>query len=146
MPVQRARPVAVREVVRSVWEREVGGAEGDLLVEGDAEVHAGPDVVRWILRHLLDNAASYGRPPVRVTITDGETATVRITSRAPELHPTDIELAFELFFRGEYAVMRSPGLGVGLPVARRLAEHAGGRVELAARSDEVTATLELPAS
>jgi len=60
--------------------------------------------------------------------------------------PSDDELrhAFELFYRGEHAVMAAPGLGVGLAVARELAHAEGGEVGLERRDDAIVATLELP--
>jgi signal transduction histidine kinase len=62
--------------------------------------------------------------------------------------PTEVEqpLVFELFYRGEHAVMRAAGLGIGLPVARALLEAEGGTLTIEMTGDGVVSRVELPAS
>ncbi|HEX9889952.1 MAG TPA: HAMP domain-containing sensor histidine kinase [Nitriliruptorales bacterium] len=147
LPTAAPSPVRVADVVRKVWSELAEPAE--LVVEGDAATQAfvGADGLRWMLWHLLDNAATYGQGPVTVALGAEEGGSVvRISSGGPELDPDDLARAFELFYRGEVAVISSAsGMGVGLPVVRRLAEHAGGSVCLRARDGGgVTAILRLP--
>lgn len=168
LPVQRAEEVAVGETARALWaevegerlrlrrqarERGVptpGAApapEGEeLVVERDGVVAVGADAARWMLRHVLDNAAKYGGRPVRLSV-DPDGSDVRVAVTTPEAACTDADIdhAFELFYRGEEAVMAAPGLGVGLTVARRLAHHVGGEITLRCDGDEVVTELRLPA-
>jgi signal transduction histidine kinase len=124
-----------------------------LVVEGDeAELVAVPGAVFKMLVHLLDNAAKYGEGPTTLRVTPaGEGRTVvEIESGGKPLGGDDrAELLFEPFYRGEAAVTRgAAGLGVGLPVARALAEQAGGTLTVRAGSndDGFVAVLELPST
>lgn len=148
LPTAAPVPTRIVDVVRKVW-REVSET-AELVIEGDTDTVAmvGSDGLRWMLWHLLDNAAKYGDGAVTVELsTRVGTAVVRISSGGPPLKTEDLDNAFELFYRGEAAVISAAsGMGVGLPVVRRLAEHAGGTVELTPVEDGgVEATLRLPA-
>lgn len=121
----------------------------ELLGDRSACVRVGADALRWILRHLLDNARRYGRGAVVIRIEGGaEHVRVEVASDGDPLPAPDLENAFEAFYRGEAAVMASAsGLGLGLPVARTLAEHAGGTLALheGVEGHGAVAGLELPA-
>lgn len=132
---------SVADTARAVW-GEVG--TGELSIDGDdAFVEAPANSFPKILVHVLDNAAKYGNSPPTVVIrTEGDRATVSIDSPGPEV--VDVDKFGEPFFRGERAVTVAPGLGVGLAVARVLAEHAGGRLTIAKRAGGgVVTTVEL---
>jgi signal transduction histidine kinase len=152
--INTALPVGgsdVIEVVRCLTDSWAAlGEEGDhLVLEGDAAarvlVHAtSPE---RIFAHVLDNARKYGRPPVRARVErTGDHVDVAIHSFGEPPAENDLLLAFELFFRGERAVTTSPGLGIGLPVARALARHDGGEVTIEAEADGVLVRVRLPAA
>ena len=115
-------------------------------VEGTppARVHAHAEAVAHALRHLIENADQYadGAPIVRFDA-DDDTVTVEIDTPVDHDMP-DLQLGFELFFRGEQAVTRAAGLGVGLPVARALARMDGGDVTIDHEGDSVVTRLTLP--
>lgn len=97
-------------------------------VTGHPPVHAraDPAAVRRILHVLLDNARAYGAGTVRLRVTrDGDDALVVVTDEGPGLTGEDREHVFERFRRGD-AGHASPGFGLGLPIARGLAERMGG--------------------
>jgi two-component system, OmpR family, phosphate regulon sensor histidine kinase PhoR len=121
----------------------------DVHKDDDVEVLVRPDALRWILRSILDNAARYGGGRAELTARshDGH-ATLTIVSGPGGAGFTDHDLthAAEAFYRGERAVLADGArLGVGLTVAARLAEHAGGRVEVRRGASATFVTeLELP--
>lgn len=144
-------PVAheVAPAVREAW-TTLGHDPARLSLRGDLGVRVlvAPHGLPRVLAAVLDNAAKYGEGPVEVEVSAGEAeVTVCVTSRGRTPPAADLAMAFEPFYRGEAAVMAAPGLGVGLPVARAIAEQAGGRIELdAAEGGGVVARVVLPAA
>jgi two-component system, OmpR family, phosphate regulon sensor histidine kinase PhoR len=135
LPVGRPEPLNVNALVLVLW-AEVGDPGGLSLrsPDGPHQALAHPKGVEGALHRILENAVRLGERPVTVTVTgDGSAVEVVVDSPGPALHPEEVELAMELLFRGENAVMRAPGLGLGLPVARALVEHSGGELTVAAR-------------
>jgi signal transduction histidine kinase len=126
-----AEPLELVECVAMVREEatEALGAAGRRLeVTGAAPIHAraDPAAVRRILHVLLDNARAYGAGTVRLDVRrDGDDALVVVTDEGPGLTGEDRDHVFERFRRGE-AGHASPGFGLGLPIARGLAERMGG--------------------
>nr|WTB09134.1 ATP-binding protein [Streptomyces antimycoticus] len=136
-----ARPAA--EVVEGVKRRWYGtfAAEGRRLDFGVEPGGGGlriPDrTAEQILDVLLDNALRHGRGTVEVTVREmGGTAAVDVSDEG--------SLALDrraVFERG--ATTSRAGSGIGLTLAREMAEAAGGRLTLA-RTAPTTFTLLLP--
>ena len=85
--------------------------------------------VRQILLNLLSNAVKFGRgSPVEVRAAPAEEGiVVEVTDHGPGIPPADLERIFEDFVQlGEPGV----GTGLGLPIARRLAELQGGSLRV----------------
>lgn len=102
------------------------------------------DGVVHAVTHLVDNAERYGDDAPTLTF-DSDQETIAITVRTPVDHEVDdLELGFELSFRGEVAVTTSAGLGVGLPIARALARLDGGEVTIDQSHGCVETRLTLP--
>jgi signal transduction histidine kinase len=144
LPVEPAAPREVGPVLERTWAALGGG--GTLAVSGgaDALVSTRGDALERMLSAVLDNAVKYGRAPVSVHVSAGETVTIEVRSNgAPRAD--DLALALEPFYRGEAAVMSTPGLGIGLAVAAALAAQDGGRIDVRADGNTVVATMELPA-
>jgi PAS domain S-box-containing protein len=81
--------------------------------------------VRQILLNLLSNAIKFGHgSPVEVRCARAEGGiTVEVSDQGPGIPPADLERIFDDFVQlGEPGV----GTGLGLPIARRLAELQGG--------------------
>lgn len=152
LPVRKPRTIQIGEAAGKVWseicaDAPEGGAQIDrFVVEQDAAVLVGGDAMNWILRHVLRNAFLYADGAVVVSAeqADGET---RVEVRSSEARCTDDDAknARELFYRGEDAVMSSSGLGIGLPVAELIAEHAGGGLDVRLEGETFVVGLRLPA-
>lgn len=117
------------------------------IVGDDPPVRMSEIGLRRMMRHLLHNALLYagGEVEVRTTAEDGSVR-LEVRNDGPPPRDDELALAFEPFYRGEHAVMTGPGLGLGLPIARLLAEQAGGSVELERREHGMVAVVMLPAA
>ena len=110
-------------------------------VRGDAER------LRQVFVNLVDNAVKYspaGEPvDVRVAQNDG-TVIVAVTDRGPGIAPNDQRVIFEKF--GRIATGSSkPGTGLGLFIARSIAEAHGGSLEVSSSPGRgSTFTVRLP--
>jgi signal transduction histidine kinase len=90
--------------------------------------------VEQILVNLLGNAIKYApeRSTVRVGITAREQRIVyQIEDEGPGVPPTEVERIFDIYVTN--AGEESRGLGLGLPLSRRLARLLGGELHAVAR-------------
>jgi signal transduction histidine kinase len=101
--------------------------------------------VLQILRVLLDNAVRHTPAGATVTLRTETTpwgASIVVSDDGPGIPPELLERVFERFFRGPGAAAR--GTGLGLPIARELAERMDGRLLAASSPAGTRFTLELP--
>lgn len=133
---RRVEDVELVEVVESVFQgvstlaREHGCevslrvAERPIPILGDARR------IRQILLNLLSNAVKYGDgSPVEVRcFRTARESVVEVADQGPGIAGEDLPRIFEDFVQlGEGS---AEGTGLGLPIARRLAELMGGRLEV----------------
>lgn len=129
----------VHEVVRGVQavaeQRNVRIELGDLIeapVEGDA------DLLGRLLLNLLDNAIKFSPEGGSVAVAMARTAAeceITVTDQGPGIPAAAQEQVFERFYRVDAARSRTEssatsGAGLGLAIARRIAEMHAGRLEL----------------
>lgn len=95
-----------------------------------------PLLLRRALRNLIDNALAYaGSAALIVERTDGELRLI-VRDDGPGIDPARIADLVEPFARGEASRNRATGgAGLGLAIAKALAEGEGGRLVIANRSD-----------
>lgn len=95
-----------------------------------APVLANEEYLHQVLINLLTNAVKYGGDagPIEVELVceDGN-AVVTVTDRGPGMTPETIAQLWEPFFRAKDQAGK-PGIGLGLPVCKRLIEAQGGRI------------------
>lgn len=129
LPTAHPEPVDLAQAVRASWS---GWQRIEVDIPEGLRVLMTPTALERALGHVLRNASAYGGEPVAVAATRSDDGVaVDIDSPGDALHPEEVRLAVEPFYRGERAVMSAPGLGLGLPVARALVTHAGGRLTVA---------------
>lgn len=123
---------------------------GDVALTGDATgtIIARPMLLRRAVRNLVDNALAYG---VRARIAverHGAMMHIIISDDGPGLTDAQVKTLVEPFARGEASRSRTTGgAGLGLSIARDIAENEGGTLRLANRGAHgLDATLLLPAA
>lgn len=102
-------------------------------IDGDPSVRAVGDqrAVQRVIRALTDNALKHTNGLVTVTVARREReATVSVSDEGPGIGEWDRDRIFERFGRLGDHLTRSQGPGLGLAIAKRLAERLGGRLEL----------------
>ncbi|RAG81949.1 two-component sensor histidine kinase [Streptacidiphilus pinicola] len=124
-------PIDIAELVRVAVR-----ARADRRVTFALDTRRGAEAVvpgdhLWLTRlvtNLLDNAERHARTAVEVTIRQqGATVLLRVHNDGPALAPEDRERIFERFTRLDDARSRDEGgAGLGLPIARDIAQHHGG--------------------
>ncbi len=121
------------------------GQEVDIKGRASMAMMGRPMALRRCLVNLIDNAVKYGQRALVAVENTGAAARIRIRDNGPGIGPTDMGRVFEPFYRVESSRSReSGGTGLGLTIARNIAEQHGGTIALANHPDgglEVTLTL-----
>jgi signal transduction histidine kinase len=113
------------------------------LPEDGVPAHCDRERVAQIMRILLDNALRHTPEGTQVTVSadrNNGAAEFTVADRGPGVGPAP-DRVFERFFTGDAA----RGAGLGLAIARELAERMDGRIRLDSGPDRTSFTLELPA-
>jgi signal transduction histidine kinase len=127
---------------------------GDDVILGDTLRIVTPLRSTWVrraLRNLIGNALRYGKQ-ARVSLSrQPHLAVIRIDDDGPGIPPEQIATMLEPFKRGEPSRnTETGGAGLGLTLARAIAEQHGGSLTIAnrhgadGRVEGLTATLRLP--
>lgn len=102
-----------------------------------------------VLVNLVENAAKYspGDAPIEIRAArDGETLRISVADRGPGIPPSEVDRVFEPFYRPPGSPPDVGGAGLGLSIARRLAEAQDGHLAYAPRDGGGSRfTLTLPA-
>lgn len=142
--VRAARTLAERRQLRLTLESTA-----------DGELRGDPAMLRRAFLNLVDNAIKYSRAggEVGVTLSRAEAWwEVRVADQGPGIAAHDVDRVFDRFYRGDAARTRvretaTSGAGLGLAIARYIAELHGGALTVATTdSTGTTFLLRLPAS
>lgn len=137
---ETVRNVAWRTgVIHPDFQIAVKATDADGLGTGASEAH-----LEQILQILLDNAVKYSGNSrgisIEVTGAAGE-AVVAITDRGIGISADDLPYVWDRFYRADRSRSGSAGYGLGLPIARRLAEGSGCTLELLSELGQGTAAV-----
>lgn len=123
--------------VRSVAQQRGVDVELHTLIE--APCVGDEDLLGRLILNLLDNAIKYSPPGAAVDVAMSQQSTdyvVTVTDSGPGIPPGELERVFERFVRLDTARSRTDdsatsGAGLGLAIARRIAEMHGGQLVIA---------------
>ena len=108
--------------------------------EFDLEVDVPPDLPQicvdrpamiQALDNIVDNAIKYSTTEKHLAVSgraNGKTVTLTVRDRGPGIARKDLSRVFERFYRGGNVTVS--GSGLGLPIAKRIVESHGGRIEV----------------
>ncbi|HEX9094071.1 MAG TPA: ATP-binding protein, partial [Coriobacteriia bacterium] len=146
-----ALPPFVRQLAESVrpmtaekgLRLEVSAAKAPAVMRGDRHR------IQQVVLNFLSNAIKYtesGFVDLNVSATDDGTVVFRVSDSGIGIAPEDLDRVFDEFRQlPAIASAKNPGSGLGLSIARHLAELMGGRIEVESQSGRgSTFTLVVP--
>jgi two-component system phosphate regulon sensor histidine kinase PhoR len=124
------------EIVRDVCDefRERSGVQPiRLVMRGEEDVSASVDVerIQQVVANLIDNAWKHGgSSDITVEVLrDATDAVVRVSDEGSGIPPQDVERIFNRFYRLDKSrSQETPGLGLGLAIAKHLVLLHGGSI------------------
>lgn len=130
-------------VLRASWPQDQAPLTFNLTVEGEVGVARwDPQLLGYALEAVLDNAARATLPRQTVDIRiygEKQRVSVEIQDHGPGIPAKDLEKVFL-----PMAVRRPNGLGLGLPIAKKLVEAHGGKLSLFTSSSGTIVSIILP--
>ena len=101
------------------------------VAEPDDAVMLDGNLMRRVLRHLLENAARYTPAGGQVELTsrrvDGQVE-LCVRDNGPGIDAYDLPLIFEKFYRGKATAKGGKGSGMGLAITRAILAAHGGKI------------------
>ncbi|WP_372070676.1 MHYT domain-containing protein [Tistrella mobilis] len=127
---------AIRSVMRSAADRaRRGGVRLDHVDDGPVEVLGDPRLAVRVLDYLIDNAIKFteadGEVVLLVERREDGTGAITITDSGSGIPAESLDRVTDAFFQADDGLSRRfEGAGLGLTVAKALAELQGGRIEI----------------
>ena len=148
----RSQPVELdRIALEAVQEARhlAGGRRIEIEKLDRVSLRGDPDRLKELLLILLDNAVKYTPEKGVISVRLQRNATqaeVGVSDNGLGIQPEDLPHVFERFYRADPARSTDPGgSGLGLPIARWIAERHGGSINLQSEPGKGTrATVSLP--
>lgn len=101
--------------------------------EPDRPAWFDPHLLGRVLRHLLENAASYTQSGSKIALTSrraGDRLEFSVQDNGPGIDAPDLPLIFEKFYRGKRGAKARKGSGMGLAIVRAILVAHGGAIEV----------------
>lgn len=140
-------PIDLTALISSLKEdAEEAGRVVTLYGDARSPVPGRAQALKRCLQNLIDNALAYGKRADITVRDEGEAVNIAIRDDGPGIPESEMEKVFEPFYRVEGSRNRnSGGSGLGLSIARNIAQAHGGTVRLRnLASGGLEVTLRLP--
>lgn len=132
--LQRA-PQNVEELVASTLE-EMGNILGGRPIgvnipQSVPPIHADLNLMKQVLKQLVDNAVKYTPEGTPLSISSSQTngmVMIEVADRGPGIPEEDRQYIFEKYYRGRNSKDRPVGLGLGLAIAKSIVSAHGGQI------------------
>lgn len=132
---EAVKPIDVMALLESL-QADLAETGGEVMIEGRAaDPYPGkPQALKRCLSNLLENAIKYGKRAHVLVEDEPAQLRIRVQDDGPGLPSEELERVFEPFYRAEQSRSRETGgTGLGLTIARNVAESHGGTLQLSNR-------------
>jgi signal transduction histidine kinase len=129
--------VAIDNLLEVVIEDAMAGTGKDVTFDRgcQVDVQARPGALQRCLSNLLDNALKYGNGVEVSAAVIGTAVRIVIRDRGPGIPPDKLKAVFEPFVRLESTSRSADGVGLGLTIAKMLAEQNEASLTLRNHTD-----------
>ena len=118
--------------------------ENCTLTGDHIEILGDANLLRRLIRNLLDNAQKHGRPPVSISLLAGKEITLTVSDKGDGILPENQESVFQPFHR-EPGKQNVQGYGLGLALVKQIAEiHGGEAIINQAKATGFSISINLP--
>jgi len=99
-------------------------------LDGDHVILLGDEnLMRRMIRNLLDNAQKHGEPPITLSLHSGDEITLTVSDHGNGIPANHMENVFQPFHRAP-GKQNVQGYGLGLALVKQIAELHGGEVKI----------------
>ena len=99
------------------------------------------------LRNLFDNALKYGDPKEKIKISvfsNNDFCVISVSNKGHNLNGEEIQKIFTPFYRSSRVKNNTSGFGLGLTIAKKVAEGHGGDLSVSIKGQYVDFSIEIP--
>lgn len=129
------QPVAIEELISGSLAELAAVRRGRTVAvniePGTPDAEADADLAQQVLKQLVENALKYSPPDSPIAVTASQKngkIVIGVTDHGPGIEENERGLIFEKFFRGRQHRFETKGTGMGLAIAKGIAEAHGERI------------------
>lgn len=142
-------PLDVVALVRKVIQSQNKSATKRIVLETEAKavfMNGNAASLQELFVIVIDNALRYSPPKSDVRIhvyISGGTVAVKVSNEGPGISAEDLPHIFDRFYRGEKSrtSQKQSGYGLGLSLAKNIAELHEGSMRIESQKDEITSVI-----